>query len=92
VVAVGIIPIGRTVYLCGTDWVLAYLTIIAIFSAGGFPIAIIIVAITLANIVPRLRSPWLWFGSSVVFAAMAASSVALAARHSGPAAPGLCSL
>jgi len=58
VVAVGIIPIGRTVLFCGPDWVLTDLTMIVIFSVGSFPLAIILIATILATCVPRLRSPW----------------------------------
>jgi hypothetical protein len=92
VVAVGVIPIGRTVVLCGTDWVLTYLTTIAIFSAGSFPLAIVITAIVVVKLVPRARSPWPWFGSTVLLCALAATSVALAARHPTSSDPGMCSL
>jgi hypothetical protein len=91
-VAVGIIPIGRTVLLCGSDWVLTYLTIIVIFSAGAFPFAIVGVAIVLVAVVPRLHSPWPWIGSAVLLTAMAVGSVAFAARHPASPLPGMCSL
>jgi hypothetical protein len=92
VVAVGIIPIARTVVLCGIDWVLTYLTMIAVFSVGAFPIAIVAAAIVLLAVVPRLRSPWPWIGSAVLLSAVAAGSVAVAARHPASPHPGLCSL
>jgi hypothetical protein len=80
------------VLFCGADWVLTYLTVIAIFSVGSFPLAIILVAIVLATCVPRLRSPWPWFGSAALLCALAAASLALAARQPPLSDPAICSL
>lgn len=92
VIAIGMIPLASTVVQCGTDWVLAYLTIIVIFSVGGFPVAIAVAAIVLMKAVPRLHSPWPWLGSALLLGTAAAASIALATRHAMPSDPGRCSL
>jgi hypothetical protein len=92
VVAAGMIPLGRTVLLCGTDWVLAYLTIIAIFSVGAFPLAAVVTAVVLVKVVPRLRSPLPWLASTVLLCGLAAASLVLAARQPALSDLSMCSL
>lgn len=92
VVGVCLVPIPHTVLACGIDWVLAYAVVVALFSAGAFPIGIVAVAVVLTVKVPALRLPWPWLGSAAVVVALAAVTLALAAQHPVYVSPGACSL